>query len=168
MSAQLSYRVEGDQLIITANNTARAEIKGGFEQNGYQGAESVMCDLGFNGANGGLSFLPPERIPDAMTDMPLLAEWVTEDDGSTSIWGKVWGFTDYCITDPWERLKDTGRVRFELVADYGKDGAHMPDPYSKAAQAINAESYDKCLTNWQPSYPPALIDNPYYRASRGW
>jgi len=158
MAAQLRYRREGERLIITANNAARVEIKGGYESRwnpGYQGAESVMGDLGFNGANGGLSFLEPERIPEAMTDMPLLAEWTIDDDGGTSIWGEVWGFTDYCIIDPWARLKDTGRVEFELVADYGKGGARLPAPGSDAWNGINAEAYDKCLTNWSPTHPPA-------------
>jgi len=159
--AQLRYRREGERLIITANNAARAEIKGGYESQwnpGYQGAESVMCDLGFNGANGGLHFLEPERIPEAMTDMPLLADWSMDDDGGTSIWGAVWGFPDYCIIDPWEQLKNKGRVEFELVADYGKDGARMPAPGSEACTTINAEAYDKCLTNWAPTYPPASVD----------
>ena len=161
MSAQLRERRLGDKLIITANNAARAEIKGGYESEhnpGYQGAESVMCDLGYNGANGGNHFLPPENIPEAMTDMPLLADWVTEDDGSVSIWGPVWGFPNYCITDPWERLKNTGRVEFELVADYGKQGAHLPNPYSREGSDIALEAYNKCLTNWRPSYPPALVN----------
>lgn len=158
MNAQLKERIEGNRLIITANNAARAEIKGGYESNGYHGAESVLCDLGYNGSNGGLHFIEPERIPEAMTDMPMLAEWSIDDDGGTSIWGAVYGFTNYCLVDPWEELKNKGRVEFELVADYGNKGARLPDPYSKKWSDINAESYDKCLSNWSPTYPPASID----------
>lgn len=152
----IGSRIEGNRLIITADNTARRELAESYRRGGYQAAE---CDLaeygGFNGANGGLAFMPPETIPDAMTDMPLLADWSINDDGSASVWGTVYGFPDYCITDPWQRLRDRGRVEFVAVADYGKHGARMPERGGVEAIAINAEAYDKLLTNWSPAYPPA-------------
>lgn len=155
----LNSRVEGNRLIITADNAARRQLTEAYRDGGHQRLECALCDEGgMNGANGGLAMLSADLIPDAMTDMPLLAEWMHDDDGGISVWGVVYGFPDYCVRDPWGELRTTGRVEFEAVADYGPQGAKMPDRDSPEARAINSEAYDKLLEGWQPSYPPASPD----------
>lgn len=158
--AQIRETIRGNLLIITANNEARrelAEIYRDKRHGGYLGAEHFLAEAGYNGANGGLQFLPPERIPEAMTEMPLLAEWTLEDNDETSVWGIVYGFPDYCVLDPWEQLKNKGRVEFVAVADYGPEGARLPAPGSDEAGNINAESFRNCLDPQAPArqYPPA-------------
>lgn len=142
---RITEKVEGRHLILTADNDARHELAEAYRRHGYRGAEDLLCDWGYNGANGGLQFLPPERIPEAMTDMPLLADWLPEDDDGTTIYGPVWGFPDYCILDPWAILRDRGRVVFELVTSYPEEGAIMPPVGEPEWIKRNADSYDNCL-----------------------
>ena len=143
---------------ITAGNDARAILTEVYRRGGNDAVESELAEYGLNGANGGLSFFPIHLIPDAMTEMPALAEWAYDDDGGVSIWGIVYGFPDYCVRDPWGELRTIGRVEFVAVADYGPDGAKMPARDSNEARAINSEAYDKLLQGWQPSYPPASTE----------
>ena len=163
MHPTIRETIEGDRLILRANNAMRHELaaayKGnapGISLNGYAAAEMLLCEYGYNGANGGLAFLPPERLPEAMTEMPLLADWCINDDDSTTVWGKVYGFPGYCVTDPWARLRDTGRVEFVCVADYG-DGAVIPPVMSEPWREINATAYDRCLENWSPTYTTPTV-----------
>lgn len=149
---RITEKVEGRLLILTADNDARHELARAYRgesdvtsYSGYPAAEMLLAEWGYNGANGGLQFLPPERIPEAMTDMPLLADWTIEDDDSTTIGGPVWGFPDYCILDPWAILRDHGRVVFDLVASYPEEGATLPPVGEPEWIKRNADSYDNCL-----------------------
>lgn len=142
---KITETVDGARLILTADNEARAELAEAYRRDGYRGAEDLLADWGFNGANGGLQFLPPEKIPEAMTDMPLLAEWTHEDDDGATIFGPVWGFPDYCILDPWAILRDRGRVEFDLVVSYPEEGATMPPVGEPEWINRNAVAYDTCL-----------------------
>ena len=99
-------------LKITADNEGRADLKEAYTSKyggGYQKAEGEVIDA----LHDRFHFILPEWIG-ALTSAPIFSDDLTiEDDGTISHVGDVWWFESYQITDPWEVLKNTGRVIFD-------------------------------------------------------
>lgn len=94
-------------LKITADNEGRRELK---EINEYFRMENLVAEE-LNQTN--FQFLLPEIIG-ALTDAPIICDDLSIDDAGTVISvGDTWWFPDYQVTDPWETLKNTGRVIFD-------------------------------------------------------
>lgn len=138
---QINLREADGLLIITADNEARSDLKQAFERGGYYAADGCLREYL---VNGGLEPLSPDLIC-ALTEMPLFAEWCLDDDGSVTVWGPVYGFPAYMVFDPWERLKNTGRVIFDLMGDCGNAGEHFPEIGSKAYSELSYRNYRDCL-----------------------
>jgi hypothetical protein len=98
------------KLKITADNEGRADLKA---IDVYYRTENLV---GEELAAHGFQFVRPEWIG-ALTDAPILTNELIGEDFSISDppenVGDTWWFPDYQITDPWEVLKNTGRVIFE-------------------------------------------------------
>ena len=99
-------------LKITADNEGRWDLKEAYTSKyggGYQKAEGEVIDA----LHDQFHFILPEWVG-ALTDAPILADDLTiEDNGDISFVGDTWWFPDYQVTDPWEVLKNTGRVIFD-------------------------------------------------------
>lgn len=95
-------------LKITANNEARRELAAA---DGYPARESLVAEW----LHEQLEFLRPEEIG-ALTDAPILGDCDTiernENGELTATGGPVWWFPDYAVRDPWDELKNSGRVTF--------------------------------------------------------
>ena len=68
MSPTIRETFEDDKLILQADNAMRHELaeayngrSPGISLDGYPAAEMLLCEYGYNGANGGLAFLPPKQ-----------------------------------------------------------------------------------------------------------
>ena len=95
-------------LKITADNEGRRNLKE---------AALWLCDEAIaEELRDQFHFLRPEWIG-ALTDAPILTnELIGEDfsmDDPPEHVGDTWWFPNYQITDPWEELKNTGRVIFD-------------------------------------------------------
>ena len=100
-------------LKITADNYARESLKDAYARGGYPeteryvGEELVMI---------GFQFLRPEWIG-ALTSAPILTDKLIGEDFSMEDppenVGDTWWFESYQVTDPWEELKNKGRVIFD-------------------------------------------------------
>ena len=92
-------------LKITADNEGRRNLKE---------AALWLCDEAIaEELRDQFHFILPEWVG-ALTDSPILADDLTiEDNGDISFVGDTWWFPDYQVTDPWEVLKNTGRVIFD-------------------------------------------------------
>lgn len=103
-----TYRTPGG-LKITAGNEARRELA---EADGYWARESLVAEW----LHEAFEFLRPEEIG-ALTDAPILGDCDTierdEMGELTATGGPVWFFADYALLDPWEELKNRGRVTFQ-------------------------------------------------------
>lgn len=98
-------------LIVTAGNAARREIKERFAEVGYW---SVMWEIFEPYACNGMydPFDAGDGNPFVgLTSAPCIAESLSyEDDGSKVIDGRFWYFADYMIKNDLETLWRTGRV----------------------------------------------------------
>ena len=92
-------------LKITADNEGRRNLKE---------AALWLCDEAIaEELRDQFHFLRPEWIG-ALTDAPILTDDLTiGDDGTAEYVGDVWWYPNHAITDPWEVLKNTGRVIFD-------------------------------------------------------
>jgi hypothetical protein len=100
-------------LVILAGNQDRAALHDAYVTGGYPGAESVVVEQLREGC-AGLELIPPENIA-ALTDAPILAKAFWPDEGGGPVPyvdSPVWWFPNYCIRDPWDELKNIGRVVF--------------------------------------------------------
>ena len=98
---------------ITANNEDRAELKYAYEQGGYPQADDYVRECLTNLY---WEFVQPEWVS-ALTNAPIITnDIVFGENGDcyfpTNI-GDVWWFPSYMLKDPWEALKNKGRVIFE-------------------------------------------------------
>lgn len=108
----INATITGNVLVITADNISRSDLKHWYDNGGYytvEGAVAAELEEKFY-------FVRPEWIG-ALTAAPILTregDYTFEDNGDFVLDGdaRVWWFPNYMITDPWERLKDTGRVEF--------------------------------------------------------
>lgn len=65
--------------------------------------------------NGVLYQVAPETVA-ALTSAPILSDdVVVEDDGTTSVLGKVWWYPDYAVRSMPEQLTRKGQVVFTLA-----------------------------------------------------
>lgn len=102
-----------DRLIITADNAARAGLAILYTGGDYTRIESAITEELYEQ----FSFVAPENVG-ALTDSPILAEsdsFHYEDSGLFSLHdgARLFWFPNYMIRDPWEELKNHGRVEFE-------------------------------------------------------
>ncbi len=99
----------GDVAIL-ADNEDRAELADAFRQDSYSAVETYVLE----GLHEILYHVLPEWVG-ALTDAPIFAEAIDwPDQGDTpTISGAVYWFPNYCITDPWRQLANTGRVVFQ-------------------------------------------------------
>ena len=96
-------QVDG-RLKITADNEGRRELK-----ESWHWAESAVAEeLGDQ-----FQFVLPEWVG-ALTSSPIITNKLTiGDNGTAEYVGDTWWFPNYQITDPWQELKDRGRVFFD-------------------------------------------------------
>jgi hypothetical protein len=100
-------------LKITANNEDRAELSYTYRDTpgGYPQAEDYVREtlqqLGWE-------FVNPEWVA-ALTDAPIITNDLRMDENMEECQGvgDVWWFPGYMIDDPWEQLKNKGRVFFD-------------------------------------------------------
>ena len=87
-------------LKITADNISRTDLRHTYEiGHGYYGAENmVKSDIW----HWNFHFVKPETVG-ALTDSPIIQAGNKD----------VWWFPNYQIMDPWEELKNKGRVIFD-------------------------------------------------------
>lgn len=101
-------------LIIKASNALRAGLAAAYRCGGYWAAESLVCEM-LRAA--GLDIIPPENVG-ALTEAPIVAEADYPDTGPSPVpagGAAIWWFPDYQVMDPWEQLKNRGRVVLTLA-----------------------------------------------------
>ena len=108
----MDYEVTEKGLLITASNDDRHDLKNAYESGGYYYAECLVANaIGGNG----LDFIRPEMIG-ALTDQPLICDYVVNDDDTVEVCGPIYGYPNYMLYDSFEELKNTGKVLFPVVA----------------------------------------------------
>jgi hypothetical protein len=66
-----------------------------------------------------------------MSESPVVAQDCThEDDGSITLFGKVWYYNNYMITDWVQEILDNGQVDFQLWFE-SDEGVRFGDPYNR-------------------------------------
>jgi hypothetical protein len=95
-------------LLLTADNASRAALADAYHYGGYQRARMLVSEA----FHEQLYFVQPEDIG-ALTEAPILTDdLVYEDNGSCTVHGKIWWYPSYAVSDPFEELKNRGRVIF--------------------------------------------------------
>lgn len=96
-------------LKITADNQGRADLKEAWNELEYYPTEDFITEeLRLQS----FEFVRPEWVG-ALTDSPIITDELgIADDGTADYMGDVWWYPNYMITDPWEELKNKGRVIF--------------------------------------------------------
>jgi hypothetical protein len=114
----------GKRLIVTASNDGRAELADAYERNGYRGAEDTLAEY-FHEA---YEIREADDAPDAwLCSAPFMIDCYGisyPDNGQLVVYAgtPVFYFPHYMVEDPWETLKNTGRVIWtEVIYD-------TPDP----------------------------------------
>lgn len=102
-------------LLLTADNEARQELAEAYAAGGYPRAERCISEE----LHENMEFVQPEEIG-ALTDAPILAfcddlDYPDNDDRILIEGASVYYFGDYAITDPFEQLKNRGRVVFSVA-----------------------------------------------------
>jgi len=99
-------------LLITAGNLARQGLADAYRDGGYAAAECFVGEYILPECG---AFIPPENIG-ALTDSPIVcldADYPDDGIGPIPHDGiPVYWFPNYQVVDPWELLKNTGRVIF--------------------------------------------------------
>jgi hypothetical protein len=139
-------------LLLQANNETRSDLARRLKENwSYAEGDVIEMIRGDYQSIGesicyNLESLDPADIF-ALTDMPLFADNVRDDDDRVRVYGPVWGFPDYQIRDHVTELAHTGRTTLILVADYGKEGMLFPSRYREKALAekIAVRAFENCL-----------------------
>lgn len=114
----------GKRLIITASNDGRAELADAYRRGGYRDAEGTIAE----GLHEAYEPRDADDAPDAwLCDAPFMIDCdgiAYPDNGQFIVYAgtPVFYFPNYMVEDPWETLKNTGRVIWtEVVYD-------MPEP----------------------------------------
>lgn len=153
MTIGIKVTLQPDQsLLLQANNETRASLAESLRHS-YQRAESDLLEMirgeYINTPSGtcyNLEWLDPADIF-ALTDMPMFADTVRDDDDRVRVYGPVWGFPDYMLRDYIEELAHKGRTLLLKVADYG-EGMLFPSRWGrdkKLAEYIARRAYENCL-----------------------
>lgn len=109
----IRYEITKTALIFLADNEGRADLAYAFREGGYPRAESCVLD---HIIGNGLESLAPEEIG-ALTDAPIFGDDIGRDDAHNITQAdNVFWFPDYCVRDPWEELRNKGRVSFQRAA----------------------------------------------------
>lgn len=105
-------------LLFTADNFGRAALSDAYHMGGYPRAESDV----FSEIEPAWRAVAPEAIG-ALTDAPIVCAEAFQpmpDDSGESYdvdpEAVFYWFPDYAIRDPWEELKNSGRVIFQRAA----------------------------------------------------
>lgn len=105
----IRYEITKTALIFLADNQGRSDLAYAFNEGGYPRAESEV--LGEVMGNG-LEWIQPEEIG-ALTSAPIFGNDAERNDmGDLIRCDDVFWFPDYCLRDPWEELRNKGRVVF--------------------------------------------------------
>lgn len=105
---------DGD-LLVTAGNETRQYIKDHLPRS-YWGTLAELFEPYFTNGK-----YEPFNAGDAnpfvgLTSAPCIAEsMTTKDDGTRKVEGELWWFPSYCLRDPLDELKNTGRTVFTLA-----------------------------------------------------
>lgn len=156
MTIGIKVTLQADgSLLLQANNDTRADLAHALKDS-WDRAEGDFMEMvrgqyiaatePAKGYGYSLEWLNPADIF-ALTDMPLLADTVTDDDGATRVYGPVWGFPDHQVISYLAELAHKGRVVFAMVANYG-DGMTFPARWGKdraLADRIATDAYRYCL-----------------------
>lgn len=142
-------------LLMQANNATRAELSESLRHS-YERAECDFLEMvrgnyahtfpDGRAVDYTLEWLDPADIF-ALTDMPMLADAVRDDDDAMRVYGPVWGFPDYAIRDYLRELATTGRTQFPMVEDFGRDGMTFPSRFNDKATAerLAMRAYENCI-----------------------
>ena len=115
----MRHVVQSDgSLLILADNADRSELADRYRSGGYPAAESAVAEM----LHERLTFIPPENIG-ALTDAPILTDdpdWSDETAAAGNIpavhsESLVWWYPNYMVSDPWESLRNHGRVVFSAA-----------------------------------------------------
>jgi hypothetical protein len=122
MSRGIRGEIREHTLVLLADNEARADLRDGYKRDGYCGAEQVVCE----GLHEQFDFVAPEYVPGALTDAPILTrsdDRAYPDNGEVVLYpsARIFWFPNYMVEDPWETLKNTGRVKFREAEPYEMD-----------------------------------------------
>ena len=105
--------LRNNTVLLTADNESRAKLADLMRgEEGFQRAEHYVAEE----LHEQWEFIRPEEVG-AITDSPLLAECDgldRDNDGELTAVGNVCWFPNYMVTDPWESLRNHGRVVFDL------------------------------------------------------
>ena len=108
------------KLVLIADNEGRAEIAENYRlKRGYRGAEQIVAEA----LHECFEFVAPEYIPGALTDAPILVacdDLGYPDNGECVITpsAPIFWFPNYMVEDPFETLKNRGRVAFDEAEPY--------------------------------------------------
>lgn len=111
----MRHVVQSDgSLLILADNADRSELADRYRSGGCMAAEFAVAEL----LHERLTFIPPENIG-ALTSAPIFANevnWSECDNGGITPVpypeSLVWWYPNYAVSDPWEELRNHGRVVF--------------------------------------------------------
>lgn len=114
----VTYDSKSHILILTADNEGRADLKSAYSSQGYYGAETTVSEA----LHEAYEFIEPEDIG-ALTSAPILVDCdhlAYPDNGDRVVieGARIFWFPNYAVTDPWEVLKNTGRVVFTEATPY--------------------------------------------------
>lgn len=118
-------------LRLTADNESRTELADAYALGGYPRAESLVAE----GLHEAYEFFPPENIPGALTDAPILVDcdhigYPDSGDRIAYDGALIFWFPDYMVTDPFELLKNRGYVEFPEATPHASD-MPRPAPYTR-------------------------------------
>ena len=103
-------KIEGNKVVIRADNESRADLADCYRAGGYPRAEQTVIEE----LHDRWMWLNPEDIG-ALTSAPIFGNDVSYDDnGNVTEIGVIAWFSDYCIRDPFRELANHGRVVFTI------------------------------------------------------
>ena len=125
------YIAERRVLRLTADNESRSDLKDAYERGGYYYAEMAVSE----GLHEAYEFVPPENVPGALTDAPILVdcddlEYPDNGDRIIRDGARVFWFPNYMVEDPFESLKNRGYVEFREADPY-PDEIERPSPLKR-------------------------------------
>jgi hypothetical protein len=116
-SSEMRHVVQPNgNLLIIANNEDRSLLADAYRTTSPYSRAEMLISEAFHEV---LTFIAPENIG-ALTEAPILCDDVDFPDDANGFvpydeTSRVWWFPNYMVTDPWEELKNKGRVEFTLA-----------------------------------------------------